>query len=138
MLKTKGIKELRGSLMAMSRMSFDLFVFALANQVKDKQISRMASVSNKMIKNTKTGIVRPGQARIVVQVPYAAHNHQGQRQDGSHRIVNRTSPGEQYWAVKAIQDMKITNAEVAIITRGLERTADLYLNKSTDRVTIFR
>lgn len=120
-LNSKGVRQLRNTLINMSRMSFDPFLLALAKQVEVKQKTRMARVSGDMVRRTSSGIVRPGHARIVVNVPYASHNNQGRRADGSYIIRNRTSPGEQYWAQKGVRDMRITNAEIGIINDELRK-----------------
>lgn len=119
MLKVKGLNKTIKTLEGMMKLPFGNYALVMAIQVRQRMFKRMAEVSGKMVRETHAEQTGKTTARVLVRVPYAAYNNQGERGDGTHEIQNRTAPGERYFAQKAVKELQFDSL-VEVINDDLE------------------
>lgn len=90
----------------------NLGLIALGKKIQANARSKMANVSGEQRKQTIVGSINWNHVIVAVNVVYGAYQEEGQRRDGTYKIRNRTSPGEDHAmkksALEADLDVMVT------------------------------
>lgn len=100
-VKSKNLREILHKFEYMDTFKAQPGLEALARQVQANARSKMAHISGEQKKETIIGSVDYNHVFVAVRVVYAAYQEEGQRRDGTHKIMNRTSPGQDHALKKA-------------------------------------